>query len=196
MLGGLLRDLGYEAHICGCDMETPDVHLVNLVTLDDRDYLVDVGFAAPLRHPMPLDEDHDQTVELGTERWVLRPRNADGRSRFDHFHGDEIIHGYTIKPEPRRLSEFATVVDHSFRPEAPFLSRLRAVRHRPDQSVMVRDATVTAVREGVLRERTLPHRTALRDVLTILLGIPPHMLDEAMNNLTKRSGFWQQFPDS
>jgi len=46
-LNALLRALGYDATLAGADMNEPDVHLVNVVRLTGRPYLVDVGYAAP-----------------------------------------------------------------------------------------------------------------------------------------------------
>ncbi len=38
-LGELLRQLGYDAELRSCDMERPDVHVVNVVRLEGREYL-------------------------------------------------------------------------------------------------------------------------------------------------------------
>jgi arylamine N-acetyltransferase len=55
----LLAHLGYDVKLCGADMSQPDVHLVNVVRIDNREYLVDVGYAAPFLEPLPFDRDSD-----------------------------------------------------------------------------------------------------------------------------------------
>ena len=80
---GLLVSLGYLVRLCGADMSNPDVHMVSMVGLDGREFLVDVGYAAPLLEPLPRDSARDVVVELGRDRYVLRPQDAEGRSRLD-----------------------------------------------------------------------------------------------------------------
>ena len=79
----LLANLGYQTKLCGADMSNPDVHLVSMVTLEKREYLVDVGYAAPFIAPMPRDLATDYVVVLGRDRYVLKPQDARGRSRMD-----------------------------------------------------------------------------------------------------------------
>ena len=56
--GQLLANLGYETKLCGADMSNPDVHLVNMVTVEKRQYLVDVGYAAPFLMPLGGTSPH------------------------------------------------------------------------------------------------------------------------------------------
>jgi arylamine N-acetyltransferase len=41
----LLRSLGYEAKLCAADMKTPQVHALNLIMIEGREYLADTGYA-------------------------------------------------------------------------------------------------------------------------------------------------------
>ena len=42
---------------------------------------MDAGYAAPFLHPLPRDLPTDHTVSVGTARYVLSPKDAEGRSR-------------------------------------------------------------------------------------------------------------------
>jgi N-hydroxyarylamine O-acetyltransferase len=75
-LNQLLRELGFRAALCGADMRRPDVHLVNVVSLGGREYLVDVGYAAPFIEPMPMDVPEAYDIRRGTDRYVVLPRDA------------------------------------------------------------------------------------------------------------------------
>ncbi|MFO7609955.1 MAG: arylamine N-acetyltransferase, partial [Candidatus Krumholzibacteriia bacterium] len=141
-LNALLRDLGYDAVLCGADMDRPDVHLVNVVRLDDRPYLVDVGYGAPLFRPLPLDEARPQHLARGSEAWVLHPADPDGRHRLEQLRHGERVHGYVLDLRPRRLEEFTGVVADSFGAEAVFMNRLRLIRHTPARSVSLLDLSV------------------------------------------------------
>lgn len=54
-LNQLLEWLGYNIKLCGADMKNPDVHIVNIVNIENRDFLIDTGYAAPFLEPIPLD---------------------------------------------------------------------------------------------------------------------------------------------
>ena len=186
----LLAHLGYDAGLCGATMSRPDVHAVNIVRLEERDYLVDVGYGAPLFTPLPLDTETPITVTLGPDRYVLHPRDENHHPHLDHLHGDTVIHGYTIDPTPRDPDYFAPEIARSFRPESEFLNRLCIVRHRPGRSISLSDFTITVTEGDVVRTRVLSDRDALRDVVEIMFQIPGRMTEEAMAALDGRSKAW------
>ena len=72
-LNQLLINLGYEVRLCGADMNNPDVHVINIVTLNDREYLVDVGYAAPFLNPVPLYLDDSYEIVHGADRYMFYP---------------------------------------------------------------------------------------------------------------------------
>ena len=51
----LLQYLGYNVKLCGADMKNPDVHLISIVTIDEKEFIVDGGYAAPFFDPLPRD---------------------------------------------------------------------------------------------------------------------------------------------
>ena len=129
-LNQLLAALGYDAKLCGADMSNPDVHIVSLVAVDGREYLVDVGYAAPFLAPLPRDLAHDHEIVLGRDRYVLEPQDAEGRSRMRLYREGKSKHGYVAKPTPRTLEYFASVIAHSYTDEATFMNALLLVRFR------------------------------------------------------------------
>src|SRR5512146_169462 len=54
-LNALLASLGYNVKLCGADMSAPDVHIVSMVRVDGREYIVDAGYGAPFLAPLPRD---------------------------------------------------------------------------------------------------------------------------------------------
>ena len=183
----LLTHIGYQARLCGADMDRPNVHMVGVVTLDDHDWLVDVGYAAPFKEPLALDLSHPVVVGHGPERYVLHPRDRDGRWRMDQERDEKVIHGYTFDRVARQPDEFQDVIAESFDPGAHFLNCLRIVRHQGERSIAVRDFAVQVTQGPVQRTRTLPDRDALLDVVTILLGISRAAVGEACDALATRS---------
>ncbi|MBD3220962.1 hypothetical protein GF314_06935 [bacterium] len=184
-LHALLGHLGYEVRLCGAAMTRPDVHVVNVVTLDGEDWLVDVGYGAPLLAPLPLGSRRPQTVVRGAEQWTLQPRDTTGRSRLEHRRDGEVVHGYTLDPAARRTAYFAPMIADSFRPGAGFLTRLRVARHDGRRTISVRDRTVTVVDGDAVRQRILDADEELCGVVEVLLKIPASVTAEALAALAR-----------
>lgn len=130
LFGWLLGELGVEVdRVAGVNLgedgeaRPPANHLVNLVTLGDERYLVDVGLGTPtLRRPLPLDG----TVVtdgagvawkvVGTER-----PDADGLTQYRCPDTGEWTDRYLFETTPRDLEYFAATSDYlSTAPESPF----------------------------------------------------------------------------
>ena len=72
--------------------------------------MFDAGNAAPFLRPLPRDLEHDYVIEMGRDRYVLRPQSADGSSTMEMYRDEELKHGYTAKPVPRNIEHFNAVI--------------------------------------------------------------------------------------
>jgi arylamine N-acetyltransferase len=185
----LVRQLGYDAWLCGGAMDQPDVHLINVVALDGREFLVDVGYAAPFFAPLHMDSRVPQAATCGRDVYLLHPREDDGSSRIEHRRDGEVIHGYVIDPTPRDIGHFAPVIADSYRPEDGFLNRLHIVRHRNRRSVMLNDFKLTIVDGEGVRSRALADEEAVVEAVEEMFGIPAPVTREAVAALAGR-GAW------
>ena len=185
-LGDLLRHLGYAVELRGADMDQPDVHVVNVVTLEDSLWLVDVGYGAPFFAPLPLTAPDPVAVVLDGFTYVLHPPDPQGRSRLDQQRDGEVVHGYVVTPEARDPREFTDVVVDSYRPDSPFLSQLRIIRHRPGRSAFLRGHKARLIVDGNEQELDLPDRTDMRRFVTEEFGIATGPLDQALDWLEER----------
>jgi arylamine N-acetyltransferase len=167
----LLDHLGYDVSLCGADMSEPDVHLVNLVHIDGRELLVDVGYAAPFISPLPRDLDHEHEVVLGHDRYVLSPREAGGRSSLSMHREGTLKHGYTINPTPRGIDHFSTVIEDSFRRDATFMNALLIVRFDRGSALRLHNYTLTKMEGVTARTRALKDRDELIGVIEGRFGI-------------------------
>ncbi len=182
-LNRLLRHLGFEAMLCGADMENPDVHLVNIVAVEGREFLVDTGYAAPFLKPMPRDLTVDYETRLGRDCYVLRPRDSEGRSRMDLFRDGELIHGYTAKPIPREIDNFSQSIRSSFRPDSTFMNSLLLVRFSEGRSLAVYNLSIIESAGGEYAIRRLADRNELPAVIEKYFGIPAEIVAEAVSML-------------
>lgn len=179
----LLNALGYTAHLCGADMASPDVHLVNIVRVEGREFLVDMGYGAPFDFPLPRDLPDDLAITSGRDRYVLHPQDEHGCSRLDFVRDGQIRHGYRVKPAPRRIEEFSGVIADSFRPEATFMNRLLLARFFPGGSLVVHNFAVFEVAGTGVSSRTLANVEELAAFITQRFEMPLDIVQDALADL-------------
>lgn len=186
----LLASLRYDVTLCGADMSRPDVHLVNLVRVDGREYLVDGGYGAPFLEPLPRDLPHEHEVALGRERYVLHPRDAAGRSRLELWRDGQSRHGYDVNPSPRRIEEFASVVAESFAPSATFMRRVTFMRFAPGRTLVLQNLNLLEFEGAASRAERLAGADAIPGVLEARFGVPREIAREALNGLAVQPDPW------
>jgi arylamine N-acetyltransferase len=179
----LLQSLGYEARLCGADMSEPDVHLVVIVRIDGRELMVDVGYAAPFFCPLPRDLPRNKVVAFGQDRFVLRPMDADGRSRLDHCRDGARIHGYTVNPEPRPLDHFDDVITDSYTDSSSFMRSLLVVRFWPGRMVRLHNLSVIEASPDAVTVHQLDHRDQIPGTAEQLFGIPAQLTTMAIEGI-------------
>lgn len=179
----LLRYLDYDARLCGADMNHPDVHLVSMVRLAGREFLVDVGYAAPFFEPLPRDLPTEHVISWGEERYVLEPRDAAGRSQLHHEHRGRRIHGYLAKPHARSLAYFDRVMRDSYADAATFMNAVMLVRFWPGRSVRIHNLELVESTPDSARVTALADREELVEAVRQHFGIPGAIVRGALEGL-------------
>lgn len=183
----LLRFLGYDTRLCSADIAVegapPDGHMISIVKLDGHEYIVDVGYGAPFMQPLPRDLSEDFAVELGHERYVLKPVNGDGISHLEQHENGTLVHGYRAKPQPREPEFFEPVIARSLAPQAPFMKAWRAVRFEPGYSLSVRNLTLTETKGTQTVIHQLANRKELVETMVEKFQMPRAMVEEAAAEL-------------
>ena len=184
----LLRNLGYAAKLCGADMNTPNAHLTVMVMIHEREYLIDVGYAAPFLTPLPRDLAEDYPIVLGRDRYVLKPQDANGCSRLELYRDGNLKHGYLAKPTPKRIEDFS--ISDSFRADATFMNALLLVRFYPDHSLALHNLTVIESQGATSKIHSLNGRDELGQVIEEHFGIPQGIVMEAVGELSQLNDVW------
>ena len=179
----LLRHLDYDVTICGADMARPDVHVVSVVRLEGREYLVDVGYGAPFFEPMARDLDQELEIVFGKNRYVLHPQDESGRSRMDHLRDGELIHGYVVKPTPRGVDHFAEIIRHSYSNEATFMNVVVVERFFAERSVRFHNFTLTESTPNGATTTRLADKEELVEALEHYCGFPSNIVREAITDI-------------
>jgi N-hydroxyarylamine O-acetyltransferase len=189
-LNQLLAHLGYGVKLCGADMSVPDVHVVNMVTVGGREYIVDAGYAAPFLTPLPRDLTSDHVITLGRDRYVLKPQDENGCSCVELYREGELIHGYLAKPEPRTIEDFREVISDSFLQDATFMNALLLARFYHDQSFVIHNLSVIESRGATWNTETLANGRELARVVEEHFGIPRDIVMEAVEELGDLKNPW------
>lgn len=186
----LLEHLGYEVRLCGADMANPDVHMASVVTVEGREYIVDVGYAAPFGEPLPRDLAHDYEILLGRDRYVLKPQDAQGRSRMELHRNGRLKHGYVLKPTPRRIEFFDGVVADSFADQATFMNALLLVRYSPERTIAVYNFSVIESHGAEWTIRKLDSRESFAREVEEHFGMPREVVADAITDLGELKDAW------
>jgi arylamine N-acetyltransferase len=182
----LLRTLGYDATLCAADMPSgPDVHTAITVATGGHKWLVDAGNAAPFLAPLPLDLDCPHELRWGESRWVLRPRDGDGRSSVEVWHCGDLVHGYTLKPGQVPPERFDAVVRDSFRSQATFMNAVLLVRCTPRRLVRILNLEVTHATRARSRTAPLAGRGAFVAAVEREIGIPARITAAAIAGIER-----------
>lgn len=186
----LLVGLGYRARLCGADMARPDVHLVIMVELEDREVLVDVGYGAPFRSALPLDLDQDLEIAWGRERYLLRPRDPLGCSRLDLYRDGVLRHGYTAKPAAREPDYFWQASVDSFRPDSVFMNTFLLRRYDPDRCLAIQNRRLVESTADSVQVRELADEAELVSVAQDRFGVPAEIVTEVLSVVGAAADPW------
>ncbi|MDH3217319.1 MAG: arylamine N-acetyltransferase [Candidatus Krumholzibacteria bacterium] len=187
----LLEHLGYQVDLCGADMANPDVHIVNMVTVDGREYLVDVGYAAPFLEPLPRDLSQDHVISLGRDRYVLKPQDAEGRSRVELYRNHQLKHAYVARPVPRPIGYFDRVIADSFADDATFMNALLLARFSRDGSLTVHNLALVRSRGTDSHIEQLDSRLELVSAIERHFAMPRSVVSEVVQDLGELQDAWK-----
>ena len=186
----LLRHLGYDADLCGADMSRPDVHIVNVVRVEGREFVVDAGYGAPFLEPLPRDLAVDFVVNQGDDRYVLRPTSEGGGSEMLLFRNGTFAHGYRVNPRGRQIEEFEKVVADSFLPEATFMNAILLVRFLADGSLVLHNMQYSEIRGTTTKRVVLDSFHQVVRTIEVAFGIPAGPVKVALEGLSLTSDAW------
>ena len=186
----LLSYLGFSIKLCGADMLNPDVHIVSIVFINGNEYIVDGGYAAPFLIPIPRYLNYDFEIILGDERYVLKPMDSKGCSKMEQYRKGEYIHGYNVKPEPRKIEDFKQVIKDSFREDAIFLNSLLITKFYSDRSTVVHNLNLIESEGTNSKSYELKDTKQLIGVIEEKFRIPKEISSEAISELKELKNPW------
>jgi len=178
----LLNYLGFNVKLCGADMKNPDVHLISMVKIDEHEYIVDGGYAAPFLKPLPRDFPGDYIISAGREKYIIKPKDETGGTKVEQYYDGKLQHWYTAKPQPRKIDEFRKVIEDSYRDDATFMNALRITRFSENGSLVLKNLLLTET-NGLKSEIIKIIRNKIPAVVREKFGMPEELVREAVSGL-------------
>jgi arylamine N-acetyltransferase len=186
----LLANLGYQIKLCGANMLNPDVHMVSVVTVEQREYLVDVGYAAPFLTPLPRDQTKDYVIVLGRDKYVLKPQDAQGCSQMELYRDGNLKHSYLVNPVPRQIQDFDHIIVDSYREDSTFMNALLLARFFPSRSLVLHNLTVIESQGTVSRSQILNSRDELVQAVYKYFTIPKKFTMDVVKDIRQFKDAW------
>jgi N-hydroxyarylamine O-acetyltransferase len=175
----LLAHLGFNIKLCGADMKNPDVHIISIVRIDEHEYIVDSGYAAPFLAPLPIDLREDYIISNGVEKYFVKPKDENGRTRVEQYYNGELQHWYTAKPQPRKIGEFRKVIENSYADDATFMNAFRITCFTESGSLVLRNLLLTET-DGLKSSTIKITRNEIPAVVKEKFGMPEDLVSEAL----------------
>ncbi len=182
-LNMLMRFIGHDVMLCGADMSDPDVHIVNIVKVDEREYLVDAGYGAPFLEPIPRDLDDTFEIRLGNVRYVLNPQDSSGNSRMNLYRNGELAHNYTVKPIAREIGFFTDIIKDSYCQSSTFMNGVMLARFYPNRSVVIRNTAVIESEGSNCHKSRLAGKAELPSKIVMYFSIPRDIVTVALSGI-------------
>ncbi len=189
----LLKYLGYKVILCGADMSSPDVHIVSIVTLEDQEYIVDVGNAALFFEPLPRGLSTEFQINFGNDKYILLPKDENGFSKMKLYRNGTLKHGYTVKPYSRTISEFDQVIKSSFDLTATFMNAVLLVLFGIEgnrSSIVIHNFSVTEFMGGNFEKRMLANKNELIKEIENKFRIPKKIVEESLSQISDFKDAW------
>lgn len=186
----LLANLGYQIKLCGANMLNPDVHMVSVVTVEQREYLLDVGYAAPFLTPLPRDLTTDYVIVLGRDKYVLNPQDAQGCSQMELYRDGSLKHSYLVNPLPRQIQEFDHIIADSYREDSTFINALLLARFFPSRSLVLHNLTMIESQGTVSKSHFLNNRDELVQAAYQYFSIPKELTMDVVKDIGQFKDAW------
>lgn len=186
----LLKHLGYNVVLCGADMKAPDVHLVSIVTVEDQEFIVDVGYAAPFLEPLPRNLSSGYQINFGNDKYILLPKDGNGFSQLKFYRNGALKHSYTVKPSSRLISEFDSVIKASFDETATFMNSLLLVLFGNNSSKVIHNFSVIEFKNNNYEKRILSNENELVKEIENKFRIPKEIVAESLSQISNYNDAW------
>lgn len=180
-LYSFLKYLGYDIKLCGADLKSPDVHIISIVTIEGKEYIIDGGYAAPFFEPLPRDLKNDYLISLGNEKYIMKPKDELERTKVEQYSDGNLQHWYIAKPDERKIEDFRKVIENSYSDDAVFINAVCITRFSETGSLVLKNLSLTET----INNESSTIKITLKDLPSLIqqkFGIPLYLVDKAIGH--------------
>ncbi|MBN1301872.1 MAG: arylamine N-acetyltransferase [Melioribacteraceae bacterium] len=124
----LLDYLDYRTKFVGCNIAgSADAHAALIVSVDEKNYFVDVGYGAPFYEPFQLDRNVDKILVWGRLKYIFT-HNANSLPVLKVYKNEVLVHDYVVNPIGRDISYFQDEISKTFLTSSYFMNLLRIIK--------------------------------------------------------------------
>jgi arylamine N-acetyltransferase len=163
-------------------MKNPDVHLISIVKIEDNEYIVDCGYAAPFLNPLPRNLKDDFIITHGNEKYIIKPIDELGRTKVEQYSDGKLQHWYIAKPEERKFLEFRKVIEDSYSDNAVFMNAVRITSYSENGSKVLKNFSFTETEGNEYKTRKINPRE-LASLIQANFGMPLIVVNEAIGSI-------------
>jgi arylamine N-acetyltransferase len=186
----LLKFLGYKAILCGADMKEPDVHAVIIVTLNNFDYLIDVGYASPFLQPIPLYLKTDFTIIDGCNKYILKPHDSQANSKLEIIRHGIHKQGYLVKPVAKNIKDFSEIISSSYIDDSTFLNSLLITKYISGRFYSLHNFELTVSENDNFEIRQISDSNELCNLIEMTFNIPLSISKKVLSNIVIFKDVW------
>ena len=165
-------------------------NIVNIVEINNKEYLGDVGYAAPFYNPIPLDLAKNYELTSGRDKYIIKPRDKRNYSEIKLIRDGKNKHGYIVKPQPRSITEFEKVIEDSMRSTATFLNAVLLVKYGENSSVVIHNLSLIEIDNSNADRVLLKDEEELVDQIYLKFGISKKITRESLSLIKCFNDAW------
>lgn len=188
MVEALLTGLGFENHVILGNVVGPRSHSANVVSLDGREFMLDLGNGAPLFEPIPMDEACEiEFAGLGYRFDRQGPQQQLVQSRFIEGEWRPFVR-YDSGPATAEERVDAFQMHHVLPAISFVMSTFTLVQTRPGEVLALRDHTFTHYRSSGKTSREVSGMDAYRGLVRDGFGLANYPIDDALRAWSQVTG--------
>jgi N-hydroxyarylamine O-acetyltransferase len=183
----LLRWLDYDVELMAADIGgAPRSHAVLRVKVDDATYLIDVGYAAPFYHPIPLDQLPIQ-VPHGDYTFTV-DRHVSGAASVEvvTYRGNSRVQAYVAKPPALGPEGFIAGIQRAGDPSSRLMRSLQISRFFASRILEVFDNTLVTTHHNITTTTQINSIEELEVIVREQLQLPRVPVRKAVEALRAR----------
>lgn len=186
----LLKYLGFDVKICGAEISKPNSHMVIIVNINNSDFLIDVGYGAPLFYPISLDLDEDFILKFGRDKFILKPKDKNSFSKLELVRDGKLVHGYSLNPESRKIEDFDNVINDSFKDESLFMNSLLVSKYVSGKFITIHNFELIESDQRASTVTKIANKEELVNLIHDIFKISRNITSDLIDDLKMTEEAW------